>query len=140
MDFEKVLQQMRDLQATLRKKKEALAKIERKIEDKVCILNAACRSICLGAIRLYNTKAPLLLIDLDSDRNISTSIDIECNKVDLSVNLKYQSGREPDEDLYDEDADKIEAELGTIINEKLKAEDIPLTFGKLGIPVHYFGK
>ena len=138
MNFEKLMREMRGLQATLGKKRTALAKIERKMEDKVCVLNAACRPICLEAIRLYNAKASLLLIDLDCD--IETSIDTERSRVNISVNLKYPSGREPDEDLHAEDVDKIEVELGTIINEILETEGIPLTFLQLGIPVHYFGK
>ncbi len=139
MDFGKVLQQTRDLQATLRKKKAALEKIERRMGEKLSVLNAACRPACIEAIREYNTEA-VLRISPDPDCDITTSINTEHGVVNISAELEYPSGSEPDECLDPEDVALIEAALGKTLNEKLATAGIPLTFGRLGLPVHYFGK
>ena len=140
MNPEKILQEIRDLQATLQKRREAVARTEEKIKAKKQVLDDECRIVCvrvIGPASMRDNKAVMHII-LGSPAVIV--LDTKQNKFDLPVRLEYSSGQEPDESLDDEDIQRIEAPLREALDRELKAAGIPLTFGHLIVPTHYFGK
>ncbi|MEK7144685.1 MAG: hypothetical protein AAB794_02430 [Patescibacteria group bacterium] len=140
MNFEKTLQEIRDLQATLQKREKTVARTEEKIRKKKQVLDDACRIVCVRVIKPVSSQDETVVMHIILGSPAVIILDTEQNKFDLPVTLEYSSGREPDECLDEKDIWKIETPLREVLDRELKAEGIPLTFGHLVVPIHYFGK
>lgn len=120
----------------------ALKQLRENFDAKLAKILNLCRIPCLQAVEQFNslrTDPSGQFKSLTIFREeIRISFDVENMKIDLFIRVCLSGGAEPYQGFKKTDVEMIAEVLAPFVETALREAMIPLTFGKLSVPSHYY--
>lgn len=134
--FEKKVRQYQRLAKIVKEREIKLAQLQKEQQDLLQELSEQCRTCFVAAAIAFEEKFGYQFNPL----NVSVRFNFEKNVVGFSTRLRTKNGYEPDEEFTDREEEEFNVFLKPLIDEKLVAAQLPVTFGGMRFPLDYYMK